>query len=72
MLYQEYIFGDTAVRYIQTPDLGVGLSLLPADLPVEDVDALCCDSMVQAALRRARTSRPATSTVSSSRRRQAS
>ena len=54
MLYQEYTFGDTAVRYIQTPDLGVGLSLLPADLPVEDVDALCCDSMVQAALRGAR------------------
>ena len=51
MFYKEYIFGDTAVRYVQTEDFGVGLSLLPADVPVPDAAALCCDSMVQCAVR---------------------
>ena len=54
MRYREYTFGDTAVRYIQTPDFGVGLSILPASVRVGDVGALCCDSMVQAAVRGAR------------------
>ena len=50
MLYREYIFGGCAVRYLQTPEFGVGLVLLPADMPAEP-DAHFCDSMVQARLR---------------------
>ena len=53
MLYREYIFGGCAVRYLQTPEFGVGLVLLPADMPAEP-DAHFCDSMVQARLRGAR------------------
>ena len=54
MLFQKYIFGDTAAYYVRSPEFGAGLALLPADIPVEDVDALCCDGMVQVALRCAR------------------
>lgn len=54
MLFQKYIFGDTAAYYVRSPEFGAGLALLPADIPVEDVDALCCDGMVQVALRGAR------------------
>lgn len=50
MLYRKYIFGDTAVYYVQTSDLGIGLCLLPSTMDA-DVDALSCDSMVQVALR---------------------
>ena len=51
MLYKEYLFGNSAVRYIETAEFGVGLSILPADIPVGNTDALICDSMVQARLR---------------------
>ena len=51
MVYKKYIFGDTAAIYIDTPDLGVGLALVPAKLSIEDAGALCCDSMVQVVLR---------------------
>ena len=51
MTCKKYIFGDTAVCYIETPDFGAGLALLPASLPVPDPAQLCCDGMVQAALR---------------------
>ena len=54
MLYKKFVFGDTAAYYVQTPDLGAGLCLLPADTQVENADALACDSMVQARLRGAR------------------
>lgn len=55
MTCKKYIFGDTAVCYIETPDFGAGLALLPASLPVPDPAQLCCDGMVQAALRGSRT-----------------
>lgn len=50
MLYKKYEFGDTAVYYVQT-ELGIGLSLYPVNVEIGDVDALCCDSMVQVSLR---------------------
>ena len=54
MLYKKYIFGDAAAYYIDTPDFGAGLALLPASLGLPDADALCCDGMVQVALRGSR------------------
>lgn len=50
---KKYLFGNTAVYYVTTPDFGVGLALLPEGVPA-DPDALACDSMVQARLRGAR------------------
>ena len=50
MLYHRYIFGETAVYYT-TGELGAGLMLFPASVPIEDADALCPDAMVQVALR---------------------
>ena len=52
--YRKYLFGDTAVYYIETPVEGhegkttVGLAMYPADAAVTP-EKLCCDSMVQAA-----------------------
>lgn len=54
MLYKKYLFGDTAVYYTQSEDFGAGLMLFPADVAIEDVDALSPDSMVQTVLRGAR------------------
>ena len=53
MSCKKYLFGDTAAYYVITPDFGVGLALLPADVSA-DADALCCDSLVQVRLRGAR------------------
>ncbi len=55
MLIQKYTFGDTAVYYGNCAIEGhtdlctVGLALYPADVAIEDFDALRCDSLVQCA-----------------------
>ena len=55
MFYKKYIFGDTAVCYIETPVEGhegkttVGLTAYPAEQMPDDYASLCCDSLVQAA-----------------------
>lgn len=54
MFSKKFVFGKTAVYYIETPVEGhegktvIGLALYPKDIPVE-AENLHCDSMVQAA-----------------------
>ena len=54
MFYRKYIFGDTAVYYVETPVEGhegrtqVGLAMYPAELWVNE-QAMHCDSLVQVA-----------------------
>lgn len=55
MFQRKYIFGDTAVYYVETPVEGhegkttVGLAMYPAAYPVPEAEALRCDSLVQVA-----------------------
>ena len=54
MFQKKYIFGDTAVYYLETPVEGhenktvVGLALYPKDEKI-DPEKLCLDSLVQVA-----------------------
>ena len=55
MFFQKYVFGDTAVYYIETPVEGhegktmIGLVAYPADWALGEDANLCCDSLVQVA-----------------------
>ena len=55
MYFKKYIFGDTAVYYIETPVEGhegkttIGLAAYPADWTLGEDANLCCDSLVQVA-----------------------
>lgn len=54
MFLKKYIFGDTAIYYVETPVEGhenktvIGLAVYPKDVPVR-AEKLCCDSLVQVA-----------------------
>lgn len=54
MFFKRYVFGDSAVYYVETPVEGhegkttVGLAVYPADAAVTP-EKLCCDSLVQVA-----------------------
>ncbi len=54
MFLKKYIFGDTAVSYVETPVEGhenrtvIGLAVYPKDAEIEP-EKLCCDSLVQVA-----------------------
>ena len=55
MFSKKYVFGDTAVYYIETPVEGhegkttIGLAAYPADWTLGEDANLCCDSLVQVA-----------------------
>ena len=55
MFFKKYVFGDTAVYYIETPVEGhegktmIGLAAYPADWALGEDANLCCDSLVQVA-----------------------
>ena len=52
MFFKKYVFGDTAVYYIETPVEGhegkttIGLAAYPADWALGEDANLCCDSLV--------------------------